>query len=480
MRQLTSFQASWLAETLRLREALWGPLEDASEVRRARAHGQGFTDRVLLRAQYLGKREKLDQLIRKWAQGARIALVAMCCLALAGGAGLALGALGDGTRPVNLLLALLALLGLNSLTLVFWLLSFALKSGGGAWLGETWLWLTHKLARGPDAALAPRALMEMLSRQRALRWLLGGISHGLWSLALASMLLTLLALLSARRYSFNWETTLLSPDAFVTVTTWLGWLPARLGFTMPPETLIRISDGLHTLPSAAQGMWSSWLIGCVVTYGLLPRLLALAFSGMRIRKTVAAVGPDTSLPGYAELRDRLAPTSELAGIDAPDGPGFQARVQQRPGLRHLPGQAVLAGIELPSDTAWPPSPLPASVADAGLIDSRAQRKALLDTLQQQPPGRILLVCDPRQTPDRGTLALLADLASLADQARIALHADTPAAGDSTAARRAAWLDMLQAAGFATEQIATDTATGLAWLAGGAADDKHGGNAHAAS
>src|SRR5690606_11319040 len=163
------FKACWLAETLRLREALWGPLEDASEVRRVRLEGRNFSEKVLLRAHYLGKREKLDLLIDKWMNGARLALALLCVLALAGGMGMALGALGDGSRPVNLLLALVALLGLNWVALVLWLLSFLFKGNGGAWLGESWLWLTRKLARGPDAALAPRALIEMLSRNQTVR-----------------------------------------------------------------------------------------------------------------------------------------------------------------------------------------------------------------------------------------------------------------------------------------------------------------------
>src|SRR3546814_12432086 len=70
----TRFKACWLAETLRLREAMWGPLEDASEVRRVRQEGHGFSDKILLRAHYLGKREKLDQLIDTWMQGSRLAL----------------------------------------------------------------------------------------------------------------------------------------------------------------------------------------------------------------------------------------------------------------------------------------------------------------------------------------------------------------------------------------------------------------------
>src|SRR5690606_31526056 len=95
---------------------------------------------------------------------------------------------------------------------------------------------------------------------------------------------------------------------------------------------------------------------------------------------------------------------------------------QRTSGQHHPGQAVLAGIELTPETPWPPVSLAATVADAGIIDSRAQRKALLDRLQEQAAGKLLLVCDPQQTPDRGTIALLADLASLAAETRVALGA----------------------------------------------------------
>src|SRR3546814_15391954 len=96
---------------------------------------------------------------RRHTRCALVTGVQTCALPiLVGGIGVALGALGDGGRPVNLLLALVALLGLNAVAFVFWLLSFLFKSHGGAWLGEAWLWLTRKLARGPDAALAPREI----------------------------------------------------------------------------------------------------------------------------------------------------------------------------------------------------------------------------------------------------------------------------------------------------------------------------------
>ncbi|MGB3290796.1 MAG: DUF2868 domain-containing protein, partial [Burkholderiaceae bacterium] len=416
-----SLHGYWMAETLRLREALWGPLEDSMEVRRARTEGGSYTQRVLVRAHYLGQREKLDQPIGQWTQGSRLALAGLGLIALLAGAGAALGALGDGSRPVNLLLALVALLGLHGLSFLFWLLSFAARAPAGTtWLGTCWLWLTRKLARGPDAALVPRALMEILSRANALRWLLGGISHGLWTIAFGSLLLTLLGILSARRYSFNWETTLLSPDTFVAITTALGWLPSKLGFAMPSEAVIRASDGLQALPESAQALWSSWLIACVVVYGLLPRLACLALSLLTVKTRLAAIELDPTLPGYAELRDRLSPASENAGIDAPQTPAFQAHIQPAGHALAPAGQPLLVGIELPADRPWPPAELPAAVADLGIVDSRPQRKKLLDDLQAQPPERLLMACDAQQTPDRGVIALLADLAGLAGHGHVAL------------------------------------------------------------
>src|SRR3546814_20284913 len=86
----------------------------------------------------------------------------------------------------------------------------------------------------------------------------------------------------------------------------------------------------------------------------------------------------------------------------------------------------MAGVELPSDLPWPPVPADDPVVDLGVIDSRAQRQAVLEQLQQNPPSRILIVCDARQTPDRGAFALITEPAGAAGDPRIALAApDTP-------------------------------------------------------
>ncbi len=455
----TPFKACWLAETLRLREAHWGPLEDAAEVRRARAGGGRFTDKILLRARLLAQREKLDTVLEKWTHIARLALTGLLLAAILTGAGAALGALGDGSRSVNILLALAAMLGLHSLTFLFWLLSFAFKNDGGVWLGQLWLWLTQKLARGPDAALAPRALIEVLGRNGALRWVLSSISHGVWASAFVSLLITLLAMLSVRRYGFNWETTLLSSDTFVHLTTVLGWLPAQLGFATPSSDVIRASNGLQVLPDSAQALWSGWLIGCVVVYGLAPRVISLLISLVLARSRLSRLHIDENLPAYASLRERLHPTSERIGVDAPDGEQFQARIHSARTGQAI-SQAVLVGLELPPDSPWPPAPLSDGIQDLGVIDTRAQRAALLDLLQSRPPTRLLLVCDGRQTPDRGTVALAADLASIAQQSHVFLVLPVRPTPEP---RARAWYDRLAAAGFELGQIEVDFDAALAWL-----------------
>ncbi|WP_408608105.1 DUF2868 domain-containing protein [Candidimonas nitroreducens] len=453
--------AHWMAETVRLREAHWGPLEDASESRRARAEGRGLAAKILLRARYLGQREKLDELLARWKRGARLALLGLAVAALFAGAGAALGALGNGERPVNLLLALFAILGLHTLTFLAWLLSFGVHAQV-AGLGRLWLWLTRKLARSPDAALAPRALLELLSRNGALRWILGGVSHGLWVCAFASLLLVLVAVLSTRRYTFGWETTLLSADAFVHATTILGWLPARLGFAMPAADMVRASNGLHTLPASVQMLWSSWLLGCVLAYGLLPRLLALLLCLYMSRRRLAATALDASLPGYAELRERLQPSSEQTGIDAPDTGEVATRIPSGHGAAQA-GRPLVVGIELPGDEPWPVQALPEGMADGGNIDSRTQRNALLESLRAHPPSRLLAVCDARQTPDRGALALLAELAAPAGELRILLHGAAAGAG-----RSAAWRERLAAAGRPADSLYEHWPPALAWL-------QHGGD-----
>lgn len=458
-----SIKDAWLAETIRLRETLWGPLEDSVETRRARASGGSLENKLLVRSLGLAQREGVDGVLQRYTSGARLVLAVLILVAVLAGAAAAMGALGDGTRSVNVLLALVAMLGLNTLAFVFWLVNFALPNADGrSVLGELWLWLTRKLARGPDAALVPRALVSLLSRNATLRWALGAISHIWWCSALFSVLLTLLAALSARRYQFNWETTLLSPDRFVVITNSLGWLPAKLGFPVPTDAIIRASNGLQALPESAQALWSGWLIGCVVVYGLLPRLAGLLASAWVLRHRLARLTLDTTLPAYIELHDRLAPPSENTGLDSPAGLWAPALATAGATPNYDTGQALIVGIELAHDTHWPPFALSGHTTDMGLIDTRNQRQLLLERFQHQPPGQLLAVCDQQQTPDRGTLALLTQLSGVAHDMRILLLHAGHAQGDHDT-RLALWRKQLTSVGFSAQHIYLQTNAAQSWL-----------------
>lgn len=455
----TDFQRYWLAETVRLRESQWGPLQDSKETRQARTQGNDFAHRLLLRCLYLGQREGMDTAIRQWAGRAKLSFFLLLALATLTGAATALGALGDGSRQVNLILALTAMLGLHALTFLFWCISGLFPSSSThTGLGELWLWLTRKLARGPQAALIPRALAGMLARNGALRPVLGAISHALWSCALIAMLATLVALLSARRYTFSWETTLLSPDTFVTFTKTLGWLPSKLGFSIPTDTLIRASDGLQALPTSAHTLWSGWLIACVLCYGLLPRLLALAATAFIARRRIRTLSLDTRLPGYTELRDRLEPLSTPGDIDgpAPAYSGIQPDVS--PFVETDTRQAIV-GLELAHDAPWPPAPLASHIADLGVTDDRTQRQRLLNHMHTSPPRQLLIVCDGRQTPDRGIVALIHELSGMAHQTHVLLVQPIPTE------RLDAWKQQLQGIGLPANAVHFEAAGALEWLDG---------------
>jgi hypothetical protein len=277
------------------------------------------------------------------------------------------------------------------------------------------LWLSEKLARDAQAAQLAPALILLLQRRRLNRWVLGTCVNGLWLLALLSALTLLLLLMATRRYGFVWETTILSSDTFVSLTQGLGVLPSLLGFSVPTEDMIRASGNNALAIENARHAWATWLVGVLVVYGVLPRLFLMLLCYGRWRAGREQLALDLSQPGFVELRERLMPSSERLGVsDA--APAQLHQVQAAPAATESEG-ALLVAIELDDQRPWPPK-LPKSVADAGILDSRESRRTLLDQLTRYPPARLAIACDPRRSPDRGSLALIAELARCAADTRI--------------------------------------------------------------
>ncbi|ARU86802.1 DUF2868 domain-containing protein [Pseudomonas sp. M30-35] len=413
---LSKLQKLWLTETIRLREEHTGPLEDSETNRRVQVAGGDFVERLQHRALLLAERDGQLQALSHWRQGSRLAFLAMLVLAVFSGIGLSVAALGDGLRPVNVFWALGSMLGLNLLMLIGWLLGLFFTGESAGALGRLWLWLSEKLARDAQVAQLAPALLILLQRQRLSRWALGIMSNGFWLVALLSTLLSMLLLLATRRYGFVWESTILSGETFTAVTQSIGALPALFGFSLPDAELIRISGDNVILSEAARQSWAGWLVGVLLVYGIIPRLVLTLVCWLLWSKGRAALKLDTSLPGYSLLRERLQPSSERIGVNdsAPD-----VLHQPATGYNANPGEeAVLMAIELDAQRQWPPTKLPKSVRDAGVIDTREQRQRLLEQLTRFPPARLLIACDPRRSPDRGALGLLGELSRCAGTTRI--------------------------------------------------------------
>jgi hypothetical protein len=412
---LTPLQRLWLTETVRLREEHAGPLDDQEANRLARSQGGDLATRIQHRALWLAQRDGLHSALLHWLQGARLALLALAVLAVLSGAGLAFSALGNTQQPVNVFWALGSLLGINLILLLGWLLGLLFAGEHGASLGRLWLWLSEKFSRDAKAAQLPPALLLLLQRRKLNRWALGTLVNGLWCLALSSAVVMLLLLLTTHRYSFVWESTLLGADAFVAITNVLSALPRGLGLGAPSVATIQASTRDVYNTELVRQSWAIWLVVLVVIYGVLPRLVLMLLCRWRWKHGLARLQLDLKLPGYSQLRERLMPSSERLGVN-------DAAPQQLPQIATGTGRedstgALLVAIELDDQHPWPPS-LPPGVSDAGILDSRESRLTLLEQMNRFPPARLVIACDPRRSPDRGSLALIAELARNASATRI--------------------------------------------------------------
>ncbi len=468
---MSALQAHWLAELVRRREERDGRLKDAQVNAAARAAGGDLQARILRRAQMLGAREGWREALLRWGSRARVLFFIAAVLAFLAGCGAAAGALGDGSRPVNVVWAVGGLLGVHLISLVLWLLGLAQAGRGpglsaGGLFGRLWLQLSALTDRSAVAADLLGALGGLLGRARVAAWGLGAVSHALWAALLAGATLGMLALFATRRYGFVWETTILPADVFVTFAAWLGALPGALGFPVPDAATVAASGQQAMQAEAGQRAWAGWLLGSLVLYGVLPRLVLAAGCAWQWRRACAALTLDLARPGYAALRQVLQPACEHLGVSDPAPVGLPATLPTGAHTMAVDGEAVLLGLELGAEQPWPPvceGGWPAGMRDGGRIDSREQRRAALAALAGRPPQRLLVVVDARQTPDRGSLGLIAELAAHAGETRVW----APGGGQ----RAAQWALALSSAGLSADLLCAEPAAARVWLAG-----KHGASA----
>ncbi|APW40493.1 hypothetical protein RD110_05620 [Rhodoferax koreense] len=442
-----------MAETVRLVESQ-GPLDDAQVLRALVATGAdgGQSGWLMSRAWQLGRRLGLDQQLQRWQSMAGAALLALVGLVLLGALGAA-GSVVHSGRTVNAVAALFSLLGLHAVTLALWLVGLVAPwpSSGGA-LGRLWLELVARLSNGrkANAANLLQASVNLLRRERLAPWLFGCVSHTVWALSFVVMLAALGFAFSFQAYRLTWETTILSPDFFVTFVRATGWLPGALGFPVP-DTATLLAPGAA---SADQRAWAWWLIGCVAIYGLLPRALLAVFCAAWWRRRAAALRLDTADPYYRGLLARRDALQPAAVVDAEQP--WQAA---RPGHAPVPGKgAAVVGFELPPELAV--LSVAGDVWSRRISGTSAERSEVLEALRAFAPARLLLVCHAASSPDRGTARFVREAAEHASAASLLL------AGAAVSPQDAArWTDWLGAARLEGIALLTDEADGRAWLEG---------------
>lgn len=407
-----------------------GPLEDSAALRHAAAqgaYGAGHAAQIALRASLLGERLGLQSHLQRARQAAPWVLALIAALMVLTGALLAGAVVDAQDRRINVLGALVALLGIHALTFLLWLLTL-LWPGTGAGLsgGAASLWakLTARLTlgRGAEAQALVQAGTQLFNRARLLPWLGGLVSHTLWALSLAAAMGALLFALAFKRYTLGWESTLLAPDTLARAVQVLGLLPGWLGFAMPDAALLQSTQASLAPERDRQLAW--WLIGCVTVYGLLPRLLALAGCALMWRLRRSALPPDFSRPYYRELITRLDALAPATVVDADTARHDWDLSRHSFAADSQDGWAVL-GFELPPEHPWPPAPLPTPLLLQMRIDGSAvERQQLLQQLSELRPRWLVLSVSARSSPDRGTERFLRELLPLCGECRLWLSSQS--------------------------------------------------------
>lgn len=452
---MTKFNELWQTEAIRLKEHHHGPMDDSAYLYALRAQDLSPEQKIITRAQRLAGASGLAQEISNYRRLAKYSFFALVILSVISGIGLAYAGLGSRSSEVNLLSAWIAILGLHALSFSLWLVFlFVPKRSDKDYplLGQAWMWLSKKLSRGPNAALVPNALFSLTRQQRSTAWLLSAASHLLWIVILGAALATIFFLLSTRRYTFVWETTILSATTLEQIAYYLGLLPSLLGFPMPEVSQL-ISAGAAA-DSSLHASWSRWLIGQVVVYGLILRGIALIISLGIGRFRLAHTAIDLDSTAYAPLLARLEPIAVNTGVDSP-APSFAAAALPKASLDLSGNGTLIVGIELDPHEQWPlfERAVNDTLIDGGNIESREQRHALLTELGQrnEPLQQILFVCDAEQTPDRSHLNLMQTIANFGQKHFVLLIKRQTSARDQSSL----WLKSLADSGLERDAIFMD-------------------------
>ncbi|WP_297325875.1 DUF2868 domain-containing protein [Nitrosomonas sp.] len=376
------------------------------------------------------------------------------CLALAvilGG--LAASQAVSESATLNIYWLLAVLLGFNLISLLLWLsgITLNLQSLSSGIVAQLASWLPYRHKKDPTiASLASHAWWESCLTGDVGKWRISVLTHQFWLVYLSAGMILLILLMLAKQYNFIWGTTLLPDSSLPRFTQILGTPLQAMGLTIPddPQT-IASRIGVGKQDADTRTAWATFLIGTLLVYGILPRLLVLGLSLIMQKWSEHRLKLDLYLPYYIELRQRLMAREVKAEvIDADPHAGTKpAEVTPPPANVAIPANAQAFGIELDAATHWPES----VTCRLNIVDQNSHDEAIV--LIKNLGGPLLLGVAAHRLPDRGVQRLIKELVDSSNE-KSWLILLSKSSAPVASAREFAWFRLAEACGIPAEHVIT--------------------------
>lgn len=380
----------------------------------------------------------------------RLLLTVLLIAALAGAVTCAKSLANAGTQ-LNIFWVLGVLLGLSWISLLLWLLTLLLHREQAGLVAPLFSKLLERFLPERPNPTAEQAASRIwfrhifFSRPGSMR--LGWITHLIWSAYLLGGVVGLLLLFTTRQFDFVWESTLLDGGSFVRFTHWLTPPLAMLGLPVPDTAQILTSsiDNTTMDTTATRRTWALYLLGCVMIYGLLPRLLVGFICLVAEWRMRTGEQLDTNQPYYVKLQREFWPQgSRTRVLDADTHP---PAVQNQPSFAAtpLPQNCLWLGMELPPQFSLPDAAR-AQMGFINILDEGTLEQARIFAQTKSSP--LALLIDGNKAADRGLQRIVAKLAESAGPKNLwlVLHQYT------TDSKWQSWLHTAARVGLTPEQV----------------------------
>lgn len=416
--------------------------------------GLDFSSWLQARNQTLQQQPEITPILRHAPQiFRRLLLVVLLIAALAGAVTCAKSLANAGTQ-LNIFWVLGVLLGLSWISLLLWLLTLLLHRDQAGLVAPLFSKLLDRFLPERSNPTATQAASRIwfqqifLARPGSMR--LGWITHLIWSAYLFGGVVGLLLLFTTRQFDFVWESTLLDGGSFVRFTQWLTPPLAVLGLPVPDTTQILASsiDSINKDTAATRRTWALFLLGCVMIYGLLPRLFVgiiclLAEWRLRNREQL-----DMNQPYYVKLQREFWPQGSRARVlDADSHPPVTPN-KTAFAATPLPQNCLWLGLELPQQFSLPDAAR-AQAEFINILDEKTLEQARIFAQTKSAP--VVLLIDSNKAADRGLQRIVTQLVESVGPKNLWLVLRPLNTTDN---KWQSWLHAAARAGLAPEQVTT--------------------------